>query len=196
MLSTLHETVVQHSVGKGLTFDEALEQLWDKEGSGNSWSNLLLFSRLVGSDPLWHHGLYPTSFLCSWDSPGIRIPEWVAIFFSRGSSQPRYWTHIFYIATREAHREQLIIAKTWPFFENPGQLYPCQFLCQRLLLSIVYGSLILGSQDILLSPLQLGKVTRLVLINGWWMEAGSTQGVGWSWAKIIFKTPAYINNSI
>ena len=52
MLSTLHETVVQHSVGKGLTFDEALEQLWDKEGSGNSWSNLLLFSRLVGSDPL------------------------------------------------------------------------------------------------------------------------------------------------
>ena len=105
--------------------------------------------------------------------------------------------HLHQWATREAHREQLIIAKTWPFFENPGQLYPCQFLCQRLLLSIVYGSpLILGSQDILLSPLQLGKVTRLVLINGWWMEAGSTQGVGWSWAKIIFKTPAYISNSI
>ena len=137
-----------------------------------------------------------------------RILEWVAIPFSRVSSWPRDWTHISYISclgrwilyhwgTREACRKQLLITKTWPFFENPSQLYPCQFLCQRLLVSLIYGfPLILGSQDILLSPLQLGKATRLILINGLWMEAGSTQGVGWSRAKIIFKTPAYINNSI
>ena len=40
-----------------------------------------------------------------------RILQWVAIFFSRGSSQPRDWTQVFHIAgrritvwdTREAH---------------------------------------------------------------------------------------------
>ena len=42
-------------------------------------------------------------FVTPWNAahqPGsfqARILEWVAIFFSSGSSQPRDWTHIFYI---------------------------------------------------------------------------------------------------
>ena len=46
------------------------------------------------SDSLRAHGLYPSRLLCPWDSPGKNIPEWVAILFSRGSSQPRDWTRI------------------------------------------------------------------------------------------------------
>ena len=47
-----------------------------------------VLSRLVMSDSLQAHGLWPTRLLCPWDSPG-RILEWVAMPSSRGSSQPR-----------------------------------------------------------------------------------------------------------
>ena len=30
-------------------------------------------SRLVVSDPLWPHGLWPTRFLCPWNFPGKNI---------------------------------------------------------------------------------------------------------------------------
>ena len=48
-----------------------------------------------------------------------RIPEWVAIFFSRGFSWPRDWTHVAYIAgrfftvwaIREAHGILIFILK-------------------------------------------------------------------------------------
>ena len=44
---------------------------------------------------LLFHGLQPTRPLCPWDFPGILgFLEWVAISFSRGSSQPRDQTHI------------------------------------------------------------------------------------------------------
>ena len=41
----------------------------------------------VMSESLQPYGLKPTRLLCPWDSPG-RILEWVAMPFSRGSSQP------------------------------------------------------------------------------------------------------------
>ena len=40
------------------------------------------------------HGLLPTRLLCLWISQA-RILEWVAISYSRGSSQPRDQTHVF-----------------------------------------------------------------------------------------------------
>ena len=44
---------------------------------------------------LWPHGLYSLpGILCLWDFPG-RMLEWVAIFFSRGSSLFRDQTHLF-----------------------------------------------------------------------------------------------------
>ena len=58
---------------------------------------LLLFSRQVVPDSLWSYGLYVVSFSVY----GIfqaRILEWVAIFFSRGSSQPRDQTHVFCVS--------------------------------------------------------------------------------------------------
>ena len=60
---------------------------------GAKWSR----SALLAS--LWPRGLQPTSLLVH----GIfqaRVLEWVAIFFSRGSSQPRDWTQVFPIARR------------------------------------------------------------------------------------------------
>ena len=53
----------------------------------------------VVSDSLWLQRLWPSSSSVH----GIlqaRILEWVAIFFSRGSSQPRGWTWISHIAGR------------------------------------------------------------------------------------------------
>ena len=69
------------------------------------------------SDSLWLRGLWPTSLLCPWTLQ-IRILAWVAIPFSRRSSQPRDWTHVSHTAgrfftiwaTREAPRGN---AKVW-----------------------------------------------------------------------------------
>ena len=41
------------------------------------------------SDSLRPHGLQPIRVLCPWEILQARILEWVAISFSRGSSQPR-----------------------------------------------------------------------------------------------------------
>ena len=68
------------------------------------------WSRSAISDSLWPHGLYS-----SWNSPA-RVLEWVAVPFSRGSSQPRDGTQVSHIAgrfftssaIREAHKE------SWP----------------------------------------------------------------------------------
>ena len=51
------------------------------------------------SDSLQLHGLQPTRLLSPWDFPG-KILEWVAISFSRASSQPRDWTQVSCIAGR------------------------------------------------------------------------------------------------
>ena len=50
-------------------------------------------SRSVMSDSLWPHGLQPAGLLYPWDS-SARILEWVAIPFSKGSSQPRDRTQV------------------------------------------------------------------------------------------------------
>ena len=58
---------------------------------------LVAKSCLTLCDPL---DLQLTRLLCPWDFPDKRILEWVAIFFSRGSSQPRDWTHLPALAGR------------------------------------------------------------------------------------------------
>ena len=70
----------------------------------------------VVSDSLQPHGLYPSTLLC----PGglqAGILEWVAIPFSRGSSQPRDLTQVSHIAGRFftlwATREALDLTGTW-----------------------------------------------------------------------------------
>ena len=47
----------------------------------------------VVSDSLWPHGVKLTRLLCPWDFPG-RIPEWVAISSSWGSSWAQDWIPI------------------------------------------------------------------------------------------------------
>ena len=75
-------------------------------------------------DSLQPHGLQPTRLLCPWDFPGqVRILEWVAISFSRGSSQPRDRTRIsctsgrFFTdwATREAQYIMLYIIACYSY---------------------------------------------------------------------------------
>ena len=75
------------------------------------------WSRSAISDSLWPHGLYS-----SWNSPA-RVLEWVAVPFSRGSSQPRDGTQVSHIAgrfftssaIREAHKESWA-PKNWCFW--------------------------------------------------------------------------------
>ena len=47
----------------------------------------------IESNSLQPFGLQLTRLLCAWDSPG-RILKWIAMPSSRGSSQPRYQTHV------------------------------------------------------------------------------------------------------
>ena len=55
-----------------------------------------MLSCSVMSDSLGPHELYPARLLCLWDFPG-KILEWVVISFSRGSSWPRDWIHVYCI---------------------------------------------------------------------------------------------------
>ena len=50
-------------------------------------------SRSVVSDSLQPHGLQPARLLCPWHIPGKKT-KWVAVSFSRGSSQPRDRTRV------------------------------------------------------------------------------------------------------
>ena len=69
-------------------------------------------SHSIMSDSLWPNILYPSILLCQWDFQA-RILEWVAMSFSRRSSQPRDWTRISCIAgelfTLWATREVTVI---------------------------------------------------------------------------------------
>ena len=49
------------------------------------------------NDSLRPHGRQPTRLLCPWDSPGKNM-AWIALPFSRGSSQPRDLTRVSRIA--------------------------------------------------------------------------------------------------
>ena len=62
-----------------------LRASWDSNPQSLS---LMSESHSVMSDSLGPHGLKPTRLLCPWISPGQRL-EWVAVPFSRGSSQPK-----------------------------------------------------------------------------------------------------------
>ena len=54
-----------------------------------------MLRRSVVSDSLRSHGLQPTKFLCPWGFS--RQLEWVAMPFSRGSSEPRDRTQVSHI---------------------------------------------------------------------------------------------------
>jgi len=58
------------------------------------------------SDSLWPHGVYPTSLLCPWGSPGKNTGEGchVAISFSRGSSPVTDQTCICFVSPALADR--------------------------------------------------------------------------------------------
>ena len=56
-----------------------------------------VLSRSVMWKSLRLHGLQHTRLLCQWDSPGKNI-GWAAISFSRGSSEPRDQTWVFYVS--------------------------------------------------------------------------------------------------
>ena len=51
-------------------------------------------------DSLWSHGLV-SRLPCLWHFPGMRVVEWVAIPFSRGSSLPGYRTQVSCITSRQ-----------------------------------------------------------------------------------------------
>ena len=53
-----------------------------------------VLSRLVVYDSLRPHGLYSLPGSSVHGIFQARMLEWVAIFFSRGSSRPRDWTHV------------------------------------------------------------------------------------------------------
>ena len=75
----------------------------------------------------------PTDWLYSpWNSPG---QKWVAVPFSRGSSQPRDWTQVSCIAgrffTSWATREVLFLTVQVQIMEKIGEIYVCicVYLC-------------------------------------------------------------------
>ena len=57
-------------------------------------------SHSVKLDFLWPHGLYSPPGSSVHEILQARILEWVAVPFSRGSSQPRDWTRVSYTAGR------------------------------------------------------------------------------------------------
>ena len=89
-----------------------------------------------------------------------RILEWVAISFSRGSSQPRNWTWISHVAVRFfvvlTTRESWESSK-WP--QNYGQLsgLQCARIMQRSLiqLSFEHTCLILGTGTLAIENIQV-----------------------------------------
>ena len=86
----LNRPWLPHSEGLKGTLPCHPAPLLGKKGKVQSQSE----SCSVVSDSLQSHGLYSP-----WNSPG-QILEWVAFPFSRGSSQPKDWTHVYRIAGR------------------------------------------------------------------------------------------------
>ena len=67
--------------------------LWDTFDLCLYFMLLLLFRYSVMSDSLWPPWTVAPQAPSVHGISQARIPEWVAISFSRGSSQPRDWTH-------------------------------------------------------------------------------------------------------
>ena len=66
------------------------------------------------------HGLsQPGSLVCGISQ--ARILEWVAFSFSRGSSQPKEWTHVFYITGSLLHCR-------WILYHQATRETPCYLL--------------------------------------------------------------------
>ena len=95
------------------------------------------WSRSGVSDSLQPRGLQPTRLLCPWIFQA-RVLEWIAISFSRGSSQPRDWTRVSRIVDRRftiwATREVLpkgttIIKVPWRQWKQSCRPHP--LLCPK-----------------------------------------------------------------
>ena len=75
--------------------------------------SVLISCCLVASNPLWPQGSPPGSSVHGISQ--VRLLEWVAISFSRGSSWPRDRTHVSYISCIGSP-----ILYHWPTWEAPG----------------------------------------------------------------------------
>ena len=85
-------TLVMKHISKTLTFDRPAQaiKLCHSKGSCS-----------VVSDSLQPHGLYSPPGSSIHGIFQSRILAWVAISFSRRSSQPRHWTRVFHIVGRQ-----------------------------------------------------------------------------------------------
>ena len=72
----------------------------DGRVEGHELTECICVSHSVMSDSLWPHGLYSLPGSSVHGIFQARILEWVAISFSRGSSQPRDWIWVSCIAVR------------------------------------------------------------------------------------------------
>ena len=79
------------------------------------------------------HGLYPTSLLCPWNSPG-KILEWVAISFSKGSSQLRDQPHVSCIGRRILYHWSTRGAQSGIQFSSVPQSCQTELNCTPLLI--------------------------------------------------------------
>ena len=68
------------------------DQTWISH-TGGSFSTIRAPGEAQVLVSLWPHRLQPTRLLCPWDFTGKNM-EQIAISSSRGSSQPRDWTHV------------------------------------------------------------------------------------------------------
>ena len=82
------------------------------------------------SDSSQPHGLQPIRFLCPWNFPGKNTE--VAIPFSRGSSWPRDWTQVSWIAGRFftiwAKREAPLGHHSIVSIKNPLRVHCCKVI--------------------------------------------------------------------
>ena len=139
------------------------------------------WSHLVVSDSLWPHG----HNLLGSSVHGIfqaRVLEWVAIFFSRGSSWPRDWTWVSCIAGRHF--------TIWATWEAPPWLNLtryCQITVQFMLVPVVYKS---SSCSILSSAMVLSNFFFSThhwwscLAIGWWHSGPWPQATNCQWGTL------------
>ena len=139
------------------------------------------WSHLVVSDSLWPHG----HNLLGSSVHGIfqaRVLEWVAIFFSRGSSWPRDRTWVSCIAGRHF--------TIWATWEAPPWLNLtryCQITVQFMLVPVVYKS---SSCSILSSAMVLSNFFFSThhwwscLAIGWWHSGPWPQATNCQWGTL------------
>ena len=110
----------------------------------DTWWVCVCVSHSVMFDSFWLHGLWPTSLLCPWNSPGKNTGVDI-IPFSRGSSWPRDQTQVSRIAGR--------FFTIWATREAPVSLL------MSSMLRATYGSPLMG---VSLLAYSLGQILQLL----------------------------------